>query len=149
MKIERLKKGPVSLVVLGLLALNSTNSIFAEGVKMSVFEGYTSSDAVLAGDYPKAIELAKVALGSKNSSYMRTVEATTLCVAYTKTKMLESAKTYCEQALENSAKASTLRKAAPSYTDEISNPMSIVKVAKINHNAMLTLVDRYEVSASD
>ena len=148
MKIERLKKGPASLVVLGLLTLTSANSVLAEGIKMSVFEGYTSSDALLAGDYAKAIELAIPAFDSK-SSYKRTVEATTLCVAYTKTKMFESAKSYCEQALENSTKAATLRKAAPAYSDDISSPMSIGKVAESNHNAMLALIDRYEVSASD
>ena len=148
MKTGILKKGPASLIVLSLMVLTTANSVLADGVKMSVFEGYDSSDAVLAGDYSKAIELAIPALNS-TSSYKRTVEATTLCVAYTKTGMFESAKPYCEEAMDNSEKATTLRRAAPAYSDEISSPMSIIKVAEINHKAMLTLIDRYEVSASD
>ena len=148
MKIEIRKKIPASVAILGLIALTSTNAVLANDVKMSVFEGYESSEAVLAGDYSKAIELAIPAVDSK-SSYKRTVEATTLCVAYTKSGMLENAKPYCEQAMENSEKAATLRKAAPAYSDEISSPMSIVKVAEINHAAMLTLIDRYEVLSSD
>ena len=148
MKIEILKKGPASIVVLGLLALTSANSVLADGVKMSVFEGYESSEALLAGDYTKAIELAIPALDARNS-YKRTVEATTLCVAYTKTGKFENAKPFCEVAMENSEKAATLRRAAPAYSDDISAPMSIVKVAEINHKAMLTLIDRNEVLASD
>ena len=148
MKIQILKKVPAGVAILGLIALSSTTSVLAKDVKMSVFEGYKSSEAVLAGDYSKAIELAVPAFES-TSSYKRTVEATTLCVAYTKTKMFESAKSYCEQALANSTKAATLRKAAPAYSDDISSPVSIVKVTETNHKAMLSMIERYDVSASD
>ncbi len=140
MKNITLKKASASLVILGMLSLGSVNTTLASSLKMSVFEGYTSSEMLLAGDYSQAIEVAKTGLDSK-STYKRTVESTTLCVGYTKLGKFDSAKPYCELAMENSKKASTLRKAAISYTDDVSDPMSIVKVAEINHKAMASLID--------
>lgn len=140
-------KIPTVMAIMGLTSLACITSVSAANVKMSVFEGYKSSEAVLVGDYVKAIELANLSIGSK-SSYRRTVEATSLCVAYTKSGMLEIAKDFCEMAVENSTKSSTLRNAANSYSDEMSAPISIIEVTEINHKAMLSLVNRKELSAN-
>ena len=147
MEHSRSLKLPTTFALLFFTALIGVSSVSASTLKMSVFDGYASSRAVLSGEYEKAIVLATLGIKSKRS-YKRTVEATTLCVAHTKSGMLETAKAYCELAVEYATEPMTLRIAAETYTDGISEPLSIVKVAEQNHKAFLALATAHQLSAS-
>ena len=140
-------KLPAVLTFCTLMSLTSITATASDSIKMSVFEGYKSSEAVLHGDYLKAIELAKLGLESK-SMYKRTVQATTLCVAYTKTGKFDLAETYCDAAIENSQKSATLRRAADAYSDDNSSPVSIIQITEINKSVLEMLAVGKEISAS-
>lgn len=147
MEHSRSLKLPTTFALLFFTALIGVSSVSASTLKMSVFDGYASSRAVLSGEYEKAIVLATLGIKSKRS-YKRTVEATTLCVAHTKSGMLETAKAYCELAVEYATEPMTLRIAAETYTDGISEPLSIVKVTEHNQKAFLALATTHQRTAS-
>lgn len=139
MKHTKFFKHPASIATLACTLLLTTQSGFASPFKMSVFDDYESSIAVLKGDYDKAIELATLGLDTK-SKYKRVVEATTLCVAYTKTGKYTAAESACDKAVENSEKVMRNKENGKIYSDGISRHVSLVEVAEINQKALSSLL---------
>ena len=137
MNQSKLFKLTSSFAVFVLIAIFNSQVVLAGPVNMSVIEGYASSRAVLNGDYAKAIKIATADIDT-NDHYRRTVEATTLCVAYTKSGMLEAAGTPCVKAIEASLLATKSSSARASRTS--GGKMSIVQVAEQNQEALLSLI---------
>ena len=86
-----------------LLGIATTASA---GMEMKVFDGYTSSRAVLAGHYESAINIA-TQREDTSIRFHRIVNATALCVALTKTGQLEAAEAACDRAISEAADIGT------------------------------------------
>ncbi len=95
--------------------------------EMRVFEGYASSRAVLSGDYGRAIRIAEQRVDARVALH-RVVNATALCVAYTKTDQLDRASTMCERA---SAEVETVPKNMARVSG-YGDPAVLVKVVTDN-----------------
>lgn len=139
MRQSKLLKQTSTFAVVVFFAIFSSQVFAAGPVNMSVIEGYASSRAVLNGDYEKAIKIATADIETKNH-YRRTVEATTLCVAYTKSGMLETAGSSCVQAIEASLLATKSKSTTNRLSRTNAGKISIVEMAEQNQKALLSLV---------
>lgn len=139
MRQSKLLKQTSTFAVVVFFAIFNSQVLAAGPVNMNVIEGYASSRAVLNGDYEKAIKIATADIETK-SHYRRTVEATTLCVAYTKTGMLETASTSCVKAIEASLLATRSKSTTNKFSGTYAGKMSIVEVAEQNQKALLSLI---------
>jgi len=140
MKNSRNMLYPLSFLIAGFFLVGSV--LATERQELWVPEGHSSSTAVLAGDYPAAIEIALNTLEPEQRSRRtdRFVSETVLCVAYAKTEQIQQALGACDNAVRLSKRAA--RRDEVFFTDSSNKRYTLEEIAQSN----LALVSRLVAS---
>lgn len=87
-------------LLVGLVLTTPPAIAASDQYEMSVFEGFASAHALLAGNAERALSLTERQQGSTRL-FNRMANQTTRCVALTKTGQLDAAGASCDLAVEN------------------------------------------------